>query len=188
MKMKRIKMKTIISLVIFLTLQVANAQTKNLEFNRVIDTILKVEITSCTDIYNNPAYSAVELTVPSGKVWKVTSLGSEGLRLGGYLSSSADNHYYTRFSCSSSSSGTYAVACVIKLQGSEEYELLTNSYVSEEDERFRGGIEYPIWLNSLTILKAKMYSKSSSLNWTNSDYLPYVYKAHVSLIEFNIAQ
>ena len=69
------KKKLLLLLVVLVQLPALIAQSKNLEFNRVIDTIISVEVTGCTDIYSTPEYSN-DFIVPVGKVWKITSLSN----------------------------------------------------------------------------------------------------------------
>ena len=140
------------------------AQGYNLKFNRVIDTVVSINHTTCTDIYNTPVYGDIILTVPNGAVWKVTSLLGSGL--------SGAN---TRNNCSSSSfysNSPQGYAQLYMYSGGQSYPMVTT-----------GGAEvpFPLWLNAGTIIKYKLWSASGVFRYSYYDMSSSTF---LSIIEF----
>lgn len=169
-------------LFIFLFYVNLNAQNKNLEFNRVIDTLITVEVNVCTDLYSNPVYGS-DLIVPNGKVWKIESLGSEGIKNNSNYEGDYGrlNYNASNYRCNGATDlRNYCVGQLIKKNPSSD------EYVLIDQESFQ--LTFPLWLNGGSILKAKISSNNIQYSYTWSNYLPYYYRCHASILEFNISQ
>lgn len=169
-------------LFIFLFYVNLSAQNKNLEFNRVIDTLISVEVTVCTDLYSNPVYGS-DLIVPNGKVWKIESLGSDGVKNASGNSGEFQklNYVNPNYQCNGVQSlQNECIGQLIKKNPSSD------EYVLIDQETFQ--LTFPLWLNGGSILKAKIFSNYSNYHYTWSNYLPYSYSCHASILEFNISQ
>jgi hypothetical protein len=145
------------------------AQGNNLQFSRVIDTVLIAEATTCTDLFANPVVSS-SITVPSSNVWKITSISMERGNV-------INNRYVAYSNCNG---GTNSDLC-----GNLRKHLVGTTFKIFGDNLFSQG-EFPMWFNSGTVLDATMYSESSQYSWTYSPYLPYRVAIALSIIEFNI--
>ena len=170
-------MKKLLTILITLLLSMQlSAQSKNLEFNRVIDTLIVAEVNTCTDLYNNPVYGP-DLVVPAGKVWKIESLGTEGVKNTGLQS----QYTYLR---NSDCYGTNYIQSVCK-------GLLIVNYPNYEFnliDNLEMNVSLPIWLNAGSSINAKIFGNEVNHRWTVNSYLPYTYNCFVSIIEFNVTQ
>tara|TARA_B100001287_G_C22655206_1_gene517320 strand:+ start:102 stop:629 length:528 start_codon:yes stop_codon:yes gene_type:complete len=152
----------------------------NLVFNRVIDTTLVIEINTPTDLCNNPQYSN-DLVVPSGKVWKLISLGQN------------ERNVELATSCSGNTSYSNALlSSVINIQGTYEYPIHTTfaggGGIYQTDfwaERYYDSAPLPLWFNAASTLKLKAFSNS---HCCVRNTFPRIIMAHFSIIEFNVSQ
>ena len=144
-------------------------QGKNLVYSRVIDTVLRVDVTTCTDLYLNPQYSS-PLIVPAGRVWKITSsqktIGASGLNPT-YYQLVTDN-------CQSTSNTNSFIVTMYKTSVTGESAILGSNTTAS----------YPKWVNANTEFKLKGYSQSNFYKYTRDVYLPYWGEIHLSILEF----
>ena len=159
--------KIFLTILTTITILGVNAQGSDLIFSRVIDTVLIAEATTCTDLYANPVISP-SITVPSGFVWKITSISMERGAKDGQRSICYNN-------CNASSSNY--------LCGNLRKHLVGTTFKIFGDNLFSQG-EFPMWFNSGTVFDAFMYSNNGSYQWTKSSYLPYRVAIALSIIEF----
>ena len=159
--------KIFLTILTTITVLGVNAQGSDLIYSRVIDTVLIAEATTCTDLYANPVISP-SITVPSGFVWKITSISME--RGGNMGHRSVCNN-----SCNSSQQNY--------LCGNLRKHLVGTTFNIYGDNLFSQG-EFPMWFNSGTVFDAIMNSNSVSYQWTRSSYLPYRVAIALSIIEF----
>ncbi|MDA8670050.1 hypothetical protein N9L60_03745 [Flavobacteriales bacterium] len=160
--------KYIGSILIFLLLSAQlRAQGNNLIYNRVIDTVLICNATTCTDLYINPVVSS-PITVPSGFVWKITSVSMER--------GNVDNNREVSYNNCNSGTGGYLCGNLRKYIGGISFNLFGDNLFSQG--------EFPMWFNSGTVFDAVMYSPSSTYKWTRSVYMPYRVAIALSIIEF----
>ena len=138
------------------------AQGYNLKFNRVIDTVISISHTSCTNMYSTPVYGST-IVVPNGVVWKITSL------IG--TPSSAVCMYS---SCSNTSCGTNGYSNFFKLSGNQEFALFSTG----GDSQFN----LPLWVNAQTSFRWKAWSSSSTREYNRTWDVNN--SAHLSIIEF----
>jgi hypothetical protein len=149
-------------------------QGYSLKFNRVIDTALVAEITSCTDI-SGTGYSGAAITVPAGTVWKIESVGPLG-----YNSSSSLCTDCSTYNCSS----TYLIWDVKVDDGSTEKGFLkrriyNSTYTIES-------IDGTAWLRAGTSVSCHLSTASSSYKYTYyaTPSSPYYCRVHLTIIEF----
>ena len=161
--------KYIGSILIFILLSAQlRAQGNNLIYNRVIDTVLICNATTCTDLYINPVVSS-SITVPSGFVWKITSVSMERGNVN-------NNRDISSNSCTYSSKSGYLCGNLRKYIGGIKFNLYGDNLFSQG--------EFPMWFNSGTVFDAVMYSNSGSYRWTKNSYMPYRVVIALSIIEF----
>ena len=173
--------KIFLTILTTITILGVNAQGSDLIFSRVIDTTLSVTISSCTNMYTSKTFGA-SITVPSNKVWKITSYSNVST----FNSSTnpndwGDNNYrYNTNPCSYGPSyGNAGFKSDILKNVNGEYIVIfpsgsTNTLM-------------PVWINAGTELKASFYSAySSNYNWTWQAWLPYVSHVNLSIIEFYV--
>ena len=160
--------KIILTVLTIITVLGVNAQGSDLIFSRVIDTVLIAEATTCTDLYLNPVVSP-PITVPSGFVWKITSISME--RGNAYA-----NRYLSANNCTSSNSTS-------SLCGNLRKHLVGTTFNIYGDNLFSQG-EFPMWFNSGTVFDAVMSSDSDWYKWTRVTEQPFRVAIALSIIEF----
>ena len=162
-------MKKCISILSFLMfLNLMFGQGKNLVYSRVIDTVLRVDVTTCTDLYSNPQYSS-PLIVPAGRVWKITS---SQISSGNFLAQGQPTLVINN--CQHPTSTNNFLISIYKTSVTGESVILgshTTAY-------------YPKWVNANTELKLKAYSSRSDYRYTRDTHLPYWGEIHLSILEF----
>lgn len=164
-------MKKCISIFSFLMfLNLMFSQGKNLVYSRVIDTVLRVDVTTCTDLYSNPQYSS-PLIVPAGRVWKITS---SNYNKGASYYIDPSYTYLVTNNCQSTSQQNTFRSTLYKTSVSGETPILGDETSSL----------YPKWFNSNTEFKLKCYSLTSTYAYTRDVYLPYWGEIHLSILEF----
>ena len=158
----------------------ATGQGNNLQFSRVIDTILKVEVSSCTNMYSTKVFGS-SITVPNNTVWKVTSYSNVST-----VNSSANpndwdelNLVNPTYQCNGSKSTHDAgfKSDILKNVNGDYIVIFPSGSTNTL---------MPVWLNAGTELKASFYSISSSYTYTWQAWLPYKSYVNISIIEFNI--
>ena len=159
--------KIILTVLTIITVLGVNAQGSDLIYSRVIDTVLIVEATTCTDLYANPVISP-SITVPSGFVWKITSISMErgakdGQRSVCYYNCNAGSQNY--------------------LCGHLRKHLVGTTFNIYGDNLFSQG-EFPMWFNSGTVFDAVMSSDDDWYRWTRNIYQPFRVAIALSIIEF----
>ena len=174
--------KTCTILLVCLTF-LSYAQT--LEFSRVIDTVLVLDITSSTDI-SSEVYGQQVISPSAGKVWKIQSL----LLDPGY--SAYIDHCQSNLSGGISSS---TISCFVELGDGNNSSFICNSwpalYTTGPSASSAGEIrsvntvqcfENIIWINSSSSVKVGVVSVSTE-NYSHciSDL---TIKAHISILEF----
>ena len=160
--------KIFLTILTTITILGVNAQGSDLIFSRVIDTVLIVEATTCTDLYANPVISP-SITVPSGFVWKITSISMER--------GNADaNRYLSAYDCTSGNSSS-------SLCGNLRKHLVGTTFNLYGDNLFSQG-EFPMWFNSGTVFDAVMSSDDDWYRWTRDTYQPFRVAIALSIIEF----
>mgnify|MGYP006135842503 CR=1 FL=1 len=173
--------KYIGSILIFILLSAQlRAQGNNLQFSRVIDTVLKVEVSSCTNLYTTKVFGS-SMTVPNNMVWKITSYSNMST-----VNSSSDpndwenlNLYVTNYQCNGSQStgGAGFKSDILKNVNGDYITIFPSGSTNTL---------MPVWLNAGTELKASFYSTSSNYIYTWQAWLPYKSYVNLSIIEFNI--
>tara|TARA_B100001287_G_C22655206_1_gene517322 strand:+ start:1188 stop:1691 length:504 start_codon:yes stop_codon:yes gene_type:complete len=163
-------------LIIFIYLvasSICYSQTgNNLVFNKVIDTIISVEVNGCINIVDNPQNSA-DFIVPDGKVWKITSVSEIIVEGFSWASCNADNYRYFDVSLlkySGTSWGQEFILANNSTQGSAHYIYNMDSF--------------PIWMAEGSKLKLKLEGNQSDRALSNDAKG----KVYLSLIEFNVSQ
>lgn len=145
----------------------------NLVFNKVIDTIISVEVNGCTNIVDNPQISA-DFMVPDGKVWKITSISE--IALEGFSWASCNTDTYKYFDVS-----------LLKYFGtswSQEYILATKGQQGTSSLNVKNIDSFPIWMAEGSKLKLKLEGNQSDRALSNDAKG----KVYLSLIEFNVVQ
>ena len=160
--------KIILTVLTIITVLGVNAQGSDLIFSRVIDTVLIVEATTCTDLYANPVISP-SITVPSGFVWKITSISMER----------GNVNAERRLSAYDCTNGNFSAA----LCGNLRKHLVGTTFNIYGDNLFSQG-EFPMWFNSGTVFDAVMSSKSDWYKWTRNQNQPFRVAIALSIIEF----
>jgi hypothetical protein len=151
-------------------------QGYSLVFNRVIDTAIAAEITSCIDI-SGAGYTGGAITVPSGKVWKIESIGPLGYNT---------TTVYLYNNCTGTSSTYYYTIWDVKVDdGSIEKGYLKRRmyYNSVWNVESIDGIA---WLRSGTSVSCHMNSSSATYKFTYdaSPASPVYCRVHLTIIEF----
>jgi hypothetical protein len=153
---------------------VSYGQGNSLKFNRVIDTALVAEITNCIDI-SGSGYTGASITVPSGTVWKIESVGPLG-----YNSTSTLCTDCSYNACTSS----YLIWDIKVDDGSVEKGFLkrriySGSYNIES-------IDGTAWLRAGTSISCHMSTSSPSYKYTYyaSPTAPFYCRVHLTIIEF----
>ena len=181
MDFKLLDMKKLLTILIALLFSAQlSAQGNNLEFSRVIDTVLMVEVTSCVDMYTTKVFGS-SITVPNNTVWKITSYSNVSTVNSSTNPNEWDelNHDGSNYNCSGSQySG----------EGNCKSDILKNvngDYIVIFPSGSTSTL-MPVWLNAGTELKASFYSTSPSFRIAWSPWLPYKSYVNLSIIEFNI--
>mgnify|MGYP001215417819 CR=1 FL=1 len=183
-------MKKITILILFLSF-VSNAQN-NMQFNRVIDTLLIVDISSGVNINTFPI-SSTEFSPNTNKIWKINNITMKSLRQPYVVECASGNIYGSAgiFSYLLIDDGVNEIPlCATYSSGvvsSTQNELSDfTSYVCDD-------IKLPLWINDTSVITLNVnseYSDDDTENWqpcidfSNSGKA----KVYISLIEFNIVE
>lgn len=160
--------KIFLTILTTITILRVNAQGSDLIYSRVIDTVLIAETSTCTDLYANPVISP-SITVPSGFVWKITSISMERGNVDA-------NRNLSAYDCISSNFST-------GLRGNLRKHLVGTTFNIYGDNLFSQG-EFPMWFNSGTVFDAVMSSGSDWYRWTRFTDHPFRVAIALSIIEF----
>ena len=172
--------KIFLTILTTITILGVNAQGSDLIFSRVIDTTLSVTISSCTNMYTSKTFGA-SITVPSNKVWKITSYSNVST----FNSSTnpndwGDNNYEnTGYNCNGSKSTSNAnfKSDILKNVNGDYIVIFPSGSTNTL---------MPVWINAGTELKASFYSTNTNYQWTWQAWLPYVSHVNLSIIEFYV--
>ena len=172
--------KIFLTVLTIITVLGVNAQGSDLIFSRVIDTTLSVTLSSCTNTYTSKTFGA-SITVPSNKVWKITSYSNVSTFNSSTNPNDWDdnNLFHPSYNCSGLiATGNTGFKSDILKNVNGDYIVIfpsgsTNTLM-------------PVWINAGTELKASFYSGSSSYQWTWQGWLPYVSHVNLSIIEFYV--
>tara|TARA_B110000977_G_C10769110_1_gene373914 strand:- start:38 stop:577 length:540 start_codon:yes stop_codon:yes gene_type:complete len=162
---------------IFLSVQLI-AQGNNLQFSRIIDTVLKVEVSSCTNLYTTKVFGS-SMTVPSNTVWKITSYSNMSTVNSSSDPNDWDDLNYESYYCTGSK---YTSEAGFK---SDILKNVNGDYIIIFPSGSTNTL-MPVWLNAGTELKASFYSTSGNFRQTWQAWLPYKSYVNLSIIEFNI--
>ena len=172
--------KIILTILTTITVLGVNAQGSDLIFSRVIDTTLSVTISSCTNTYTSKTFGT-SITVPSNKVWKITSYSDVST----FNSSTSPNDWddnnngNAAYRCSGSKSTSNAgfKSDILKNVNGDYIVIFPSGSTNTL---------MPVWINAGTELKASLYSSSYSYTFTWQAWLPYVSHVNLSIIEFYV--
>ena len=179
--------KTLLIICLFVGLNTV-AQNQ-LQFNRVIDTILVVDIGS-TAIDVSVKHIGETLSPPNGKVWKINNIQCDP----GYIINASSYNIKDCFLCSNPTQDVNDVKFGIDIYDGNNYvnlNLIAPS-VGVNGENFgavtANALSFPIWINSSSslrsfVVQSSIYHFSSTSNRCVRNWTA---KAYVSLIEFNI--
>lgn len=172
--------KIVLLLFTIFAFSAATGQGSNLQFSRVIDTALMVEVTSCTNMHTTKVFGS-SITVPNNTVWKVTSYSNVST-----VNSSTNPNYWEHLNNANSNyqcNGAFSPGnAVFK---SDILKNVNGDYITIFPSGSTNTL-MPVWLNAGTELKASFYSTSSSYKYTWQAWLPYKSYVNLSIIEFNI--
>ena len=170
--------KIVLLLFTIFAFSAATTQGNNLQFSRVIDTVLKVEVTSCTDLYSSKVFGS-SITVPNNTVWKITSYSDVSTVNSSTDPNNWDYANYYGYQCNGNKgTGNAGFKSDILKNVNGDFIVIfpsgsTNTLM-------------PVWLNAGTELKASFYSTSGNYRYTWQAWLPYKSYVNLSIIEFNI--
>ena len=146
--------------------------SQNLEYSRVIDTILTVNITSPTSLTQDILGDFV--SPANGKVWKINNIMISSSHLGDYVRYCSGTNTF-------SSSGSHVKLGLLFSDGSNEICLCTKSmkdfidpndfiyhYPYEDADNCVSDTHYPMWINSSSKLTA-FISSYTSISIANPD-------------------
>ena len=171
--------KYIGSILIFILLSAQlRSQGNNLQFSRVIDTVLKVEVSSCANLYTTKVFGS-SMTVPNNTVWKITSYSNMSTVNSSTDPNDWDDLNYANYYCTGSK---YTSEANFK---SDILKNVNGDYIIIFPSGSTNTL-MPVWLNAGTELKASFYSTSGNFTHTWQAWLPYKSYVNLSIIEFNI--
>ncbi len=131
----------------------AQAPGFNLRFSRVIDTVLVAEINSCVLV--NTGVFGTSITVPPGRVWKVSAIGP--LRTLGLGSSS-----FWSGACNYNSGSIGALAGTEIVDGGPLNEFISSIEFVNSSTTNRFNTEGIVWLREGTVVRAAIYPRLTS--------------------------
>ena len=181
--------KIVLLLFTIFAFSAATTQGNNLQFSRVIDTVLKVEVTSCTNLYSSKVFGS-SITVPNNTVWKITSYSNIST-----VNSSTNPKYWDELNMDVVIGDTSTPISNNPCNG--DFSSGNAGFKSDILKNVNGDFIVifpsgstntlmPVWLNAGTELKASFYSNSSNYRYTWQAWLPYKSYVNLSIIEFNI--
>ena len=182
-------MKKIVILIFFLSF-VSNAQN-NMQFNRVIDTIITVDVIESTNLLQNILGGSV--SPPNGKVWKVNNILLIPQKLGDYVKYCDTGDTYTnqgsevKLGLLFSDGVNEHCLCLIGMLG--YVDPYDDSYSSPNTSPSNCTNTYPLWLNNQSTLTSFL-SWGSTVGLTNNTRCleSTTGKVRVSAIEFNLVE
>jgi hypothetical protein len=162
-----------------------------LQFNRVIDTILVVDI-GATAIDVSTKHIGETLSPPSGKVWKINNIQCDP----GYIKNYAAGSIIDCFLCSNPTQDVNDVNFGIDIYDGNNYvnlNLLAPSVGTNAinlEAKTASTISFPIWINSSSSLRSFVVQSGiyHFVSTSNRCVRNWTAKAYVSLIEFNIVE
>ncbi len=166
--------KTFAIIISLLTFSVCYSQNgNNLVFNKVIDTIFTLEISTCIYLSGNPQYSN-EMVVPEGKVWKITSFGHVICNGNLAYKTSISGSGFAEWNNCTKPGNTTPIGELIRSEGNNEYIYVQNS------EKYNSA---PVWLSEESEIQLKLSTlagdaKTDDIKCTTA----------LSIIEFNVSQ
>lgn len=150
-----------------------------LRFSRVIDTVLVADLTTCSSLVNSGVFGT-PITVPAGKVWKVAAIGPLRTNFSFYS-------FYTT-SCSSSGSAVGARVGTEIYDGGAFTEFISSVEYTNSSTTNYSNTEGTVWLRAGTVIRAAIYSRSTSNTYGISASVssPYRVSQFLSIIEFEL--
>ncbi|MEI6766610.1 MAG: hypothetical protein WCM76_13335 [Bacteroidota bacterium] len=151
------------------------AQGYSLKFNRVIDTVLTVNITTCVDLGGNGVSGGV-ITVPAGTIWKVEAVGP--------LMYQGDVTLYNN--CSASNYANYVTTWAIIVDDGGPDRGFLKRRIYENGAYTLQTLDGTLWLRAGTSMAATVYSTSATYKFTPYATVSNSFscKAQLSIIEF----
>ena len=152
---------------------------QNLQFSRVIDTIITVNVgPNYVTIYNNP-YAGQSLSPPNGKVWKINNMliskpafsGNSPLWTSG---GGANSNYHNIIFKVLLENGSNSIL-INKNDG--YYNSIDNNYAASSPEK----TVFPLWMNSTTTIQTIL----ESIHIGAFEFKNVKTEVYISLIEFN---
>lgn len=170
--------KIFLTILTTITVLGVNAQGSDLIFSRVIDTTLSVTISSCTNTNTSKTFGT-SITVPSNKVWKITSYSDVSTFNSSTSPNDWDDNNSGAYQCSGSKSTSNAgfKSDILKNVNGDYIVIFPSGSTNTL---------MPVWINAGTELKASLYSSSYSSTFTWQAWLPYVSHVNLSIIEFYV--
>ena len=162
-----------------------------MQFNRVIDTILVVNITSGINISTFPL-SSTEFSPNSNKIWKINNITKKSLRQpyvvncsGGAINAGSGMFCYVSINdgvneiplCVANSSGVMSLA-------ENQYDDFTSNICDD--------INFPLWINDASGITLNVHSSYSDEDTDNGLCVDFSTSGkasvYISLMEFNIVE
>jgi hypothetical protein len=176
-------MKRLLAILAFTSVLGVYAQAPgfNLRFSRVIDTVLVAEINSCVLV--NTGIFGTSVTVPPGRVWKVSAIGP--LRTLGLGSSS-----FWAAACNYNSGSMGALAGTEIVDGGPINEFISSIEFVNSSTTNRFSTEGTVWLREGTVVRAAIYPRViSGSQWYSVPASPsslFRVSQFLSILEFQL--
>ena len=161
---------------------------QNLVYNRVIDTVLVLNIgATITDI--STKHIGTTISPPSGKVWKINNV----LLDAGYVAQDYPNGIFNCFFCNDQSQDRADLKFGVDIyDGANDIDIsLRSPHVAGQTFHSEGYVsqnDFPLWINSSSTIRTFIIQNIDSQVNTGlyEICVRYVFaKAYVSIIEFN---
>ena len=168
-------------IIILLTFFTSKSQN-NLEFNRIIDTVLVLNIPDGTQL-SSALYSNDNFGPENGKVWKINQvLAQSSVLIGGILNCSTNMSH---------SGGSELISALIIDDGLNSMPLCTSAFEGYTGVMAPPGlsacelINFPLWLSDNSSIQVSVYHAGNG-NGLCTTGGPNDAKFFISLIEFNV--